>query len=110
MNSVDNKRLAIDHSALRQLVWERDGDRTQIVDSTRGDYSRWIDTSTMITDPSTKAMAGDRMMAALDTGVLDLQPTPESLAMKAGNREARLNAKKAEELFPLFRATDNCRF
>ena len=96
MNSVDNKRLAIDLSALRQLVWERDGERTQIVDSTRGDYPRWIDTSTMIADPLTKVMAGDRMMAALGTGVLDLQPTPESLAIQARNFESRQKAKKAE--------------
>ena len=98
MNSVDNKRLAIDLSALRQLVWERDGERTQIADSTRGDYPRWIDTSTMIADPLTKAMAGDRMMVALATGVLDLQPTPESLAIKARSREARQKAERAEQL------------
>ncbi len=107
MNSVVNMRLAIDLSALRQLVWERDGERTQIVDSRRADCPRWIDTSTMIAEPLTKAMAGDRMMVALDTGVLDLQRTPESPAIKARSREARQNAKKAEQRFPLFRFTDS---
>ena len=49
----------------------------------------------MIADPLTVATAGDRMMVALGTGVLDLQPTPESLAIKARNREARQNANEA---------------
>ena len=95
MNSVDNKGLAIDLSAPRQRVWERYGERTQTVDSARGAYARWIDTSAMIADPLTKAMFGDQMMAATGTGVLDLQPTPESLAMKARNSECRQKAKKA---------------
>ncbi len=101
MNSVDNKRLAIDINALRQLVWERDGERTHIVDSTSGDCPRWIDTSTMIADPLTKATACDRMMAVLGTGVLDLQPTPESLAMKARNRESRQKARTAGEVISI---------
>ena len=68
MNTIDNKRLAIDFMALRQLVLaidfmaqrqvvrERGGERQQFIDHSSGDYPRWIDTSTMLADPLTKAM------------------------------------------------------
>ena len=79
MNSVENKRLGIDLMALRQLVWERGGERTQYIEHDSGDYPRWIDTSTMVADPLTKAMGAERLERMLRTGVMDLRPTPESL-------------------------------
>ena len=82
-NSVDNKRLAIDLMALRQYVWERNGERSQYIEHSCGDYPRWIDTSTMIADPLTKSMDPTRLVDTLMTGKLDLRPTPESLAIKA---------------------------
>ena len=39
-NSVDNKRLAIDLMALRQYVWERNGERSQYIEHSSGDYPR----------------------------------------------------------------------
>ena len=93
MNSIDNKRLAIDLMALRQLVWERNGERTQYVDHDYGDYPRWIDTSTMIADPLTKVMNSDRLDTTLSTGLFDLQPTPESLMIKEKNRQLRKKTK-----------------
>ena len=39
-NSVDNKRLAIDLMAFRQLVWERGGERIQYIEHDTGDYPR----------------------------------------------------------------------
>ena len=77
-NHVDNKRLAIDLLAMRQLIWERGGERTEIVDSSCGDYPRWIDTSTMIADPLIKAMSCDRTVATFETGVFDMRPTEEA--------------------------------
>ena len=44
LNAIENKRLAIDLMALRQQIWERDGERTLVVDHSCGDYPRWIDT------------------------------------------------------------------
>ena len=64
-NSIDNKRLAIDLKALRQLVWERNGERTLEVDSSSGDYPRWIDTSVMLADPLTKTMDSERLDLSL---------------------------------------------
>ena len=90
---VANKRLAIDLKALRQSVWERAGERTDVVDSTSGDYPRWIDTSTMIADPLTKTMAATRLEDTLTTGLLDLRPTEESLLIKAKNRASRKKTK-----------------
>ena len=40
---VDNKRLAIDLSALKQLIWDNRDDCDEEVDGSKGDYLRWID-------------------------------------------------------------------
>ena len=37
---VDNKRLAIDLSALKQLIWENRDDCDEEVDGSKGDYPR----------------------------------------------------------------------
>ena len=50
----------------------------------------------MVSDPFTKAMKPDRLIATLETGVLDLRPTDESLAIKARNRELRKQARKTD--------------
>ena len=92
--SIQNKRLAIDLMALRQLVWERSGERKQYIDHSSGDYPRWIDTSTMIADPLTKAMNCERLEKTLSTGQLDLRPTAESLMVKEKNRKLRKEAKE----------------
>ena len=44
-----------------------------------------------------KAMIGDGGMVWLGRGVLDVQATKESLAIKARKREARQKSKKAEQ-------------
>ena len=78
LNAIANKRLAIDLMALRQQIWERDGERTFEVDHSSGDYPRWIDTSVMLADPLTKAMNSDAMGKVMMTGVFDMKPTEES--------------------------------
>jgi len=89
MNQIENKRLRIDMSALRQQIWERGGERTETIDFLTGDYPRWIDTSAMIADPLTKVMNADRMTKTFETGIFDMTPTEESLRIKARNRECR---------------------
>ena len=42
---VDNKRLEIDLSALKQLIWDNRDDCDEEVDGSKSDYPRWIDTS-----------------------------------------------------------------
>ena len=96
MSNIDNTRLAIDLMALRQDIWERNGEVTEEIDTTCGDYPRWIDTSTMIADPLTKNMKADRLVACMTSGIFDMVPTPASLAIKARNRELRRAKKEAE--------------
>ena len=79
--------------ALRQQIWERDGERTLEVDNSCGDYPRWIDTSVMLADPLTKAMKSDSMVQTFMTGKFDMRPTPESLMIKEKNRQSRKKAK-----------------
>ena len=97
LNSIDNKRLAIDLMALRQYVWERNGERLDLIDHSSGDYPRWIDTSVMLADPLTKVMNADRSINTMGTGRFDLQPTPESLAIKAKNRLLRSSSRATEQ-------------
>ena len=95
LNAIENKRLAIDLMALRQQIWERDGERTLEVDHSCGDYPRWIDTSVMLSDPLTKAMSSDTLVQTMMTGRFDMRPTEESLMIKEKNRASRKRNKKA---------------
>ena len=79
-------------------MWERSGERTDVVDSTSGDYPRWIDTSTMIADPLTKTMAATRLEDTRMRGLLDLRPTEESLLIKAKNRASRKKTKEEKQI------------
>ena len=71
--------------ALRQKVWERNGERTLEVDHSSGDYPGWMDTSVMLVDPLTKAMNTDRLVQTMMTGEFDMRATPESLMIKEKN-------------------------
>ena len=94
LNAIENKRLAIDLMALSQQIWERDDERTFEIDTSCGDYPRWIDTSVMLADPLTKAMNAESMVHTFMTGKYDLRPTAESLMIKEKNGMARKSAKK----------------
>ena len=94
LNTIENKRLAIDLMALRQQIWERDGERTLEIDHSCGDYPRWIDTSVMLADPLTKSMNADRMVETMMTGRFDMRPTAESLYIKEKNRALRKAGKE----------------
>ena len=87
LSKIDDKRLAIELSALRQLIWERDGVPMDHIDETSGDIVRWCDTSTMLADCLTKVMKADRLLDAMRSGVLDLTPTAESILRKERQRK-----------------------
>ena len=50
---VDNKRLAIDLSALTQLIRDNHGHCDGEVHGSKEDYPRWIDTSASLSDSLT---------------------------------------------------------
>ena len=58
---VDHKRLAIDVSVLKQLIWDNRDDCDEEFDGSKGDYLCWIDTSAMLSDCSTKTMTSGRL-------------------------------------------------
>lgn len=93
LNSIENKRLAIDLKALRQQIWERNGERTLTVDQSCGDYPIWIDTSAMIVDPMTKKMDSSRLINTMATGSFDMKPTEESIIIKKKSKELRKKKK-----------------
>ena len=83
--------------ALRQQIWERDGERTLEIDASCGDYPRWIDMSVMLAGPLTKAMSSERLTNTMMTGVFDMEPTAESLMIKEKNGACRKAVKQAAE-------------
>ena len=50
----------------------------------------------MLADPLTKAMAADRLVGTMETGLFDIRPTAESLMIKEKNRADR-KAGKAKD-------------
>lgn len=54
----------------------------------------------MIADPLTKVMGADRMMKTFETGIFDMTPTAESLAIKERNRQARKSQRNAKSEKP----------
>ncbi len=67
-NHVENHLLEIKIVALRKQVWERSGERIELVECSAGDYPPWIDTSTMLADPLTKAVHSARLVLTIGTG------------------------------------------
>ena len=95
---VDNKRLAIDVSALKQLILDNRDDCDEEVDGLKGGYPRWIDTSAMLSDCLTETMTSSRLNETLTSGIFDMRPTEEGLAIKAKNTKWRASKKERERL------------
>ena len=93
---LDNKRLAIDLSALKKLIWDNRDDCDEECDGSKCEYLRWIDTSAMLSDGLTKTLTSCRLIETLSTGNFDMRPTEESLAIKAKNRKWRASRKEQE--------------
>ena len=92
----EDKRLEIDLQDLRQSLWEdQKGDPIDFLKDNETHAIRWIDTSTMLADPLTKHMKADRMMNAIDAGVLDLNATLEAEMQKYMKKKQR--SKTGEE-------------
>ena len=91
---VEDKRLEIDLLDLRQLLWEdHHGKHKDSIDEDQTERVFWIDTSTMLADPLTKAMKSERLDTALQTCFLDLEPTAESQIAKMMKQKARREKK-----------------
>ena len=92
--SVADKRLSLDLAGLRQLLWEdQNGDLRDELSDDQPDNIIWIDTSAMPVDCMTKAMKPDTLHRLLETGVLDLEPTDESVLLKLRKAKLKREAK-----------------
>ena len=91
---TEDKRLEIDLEGLREYIWEYpDGSLKDYITEEQNDKIQWIDTSTMICDPLTKAgPAGfaNRLIGCMQSGFLDLEPTPESQLKKMKQQKMRM--------------------
>ena len=95
---VDNKRLVIDLSALKQLIWDNRDDCDEEVDGSKGDYFRCIDTSAMLSDYLTKTMTSCRL---IETGIFDMTSTEESLAIKSQEQDVERIEERARTVASL---------
>ncbi|CAE7702117.1 TY4B-J, partial [Symbiodinium sp. CCMP2456] len=88
LSTVADKRLAIDLSAMRQLIWRRKGELTGdplLTDEPPDDATtlvKWIDTATMLADGLTKKMRNLQIDKAM------LKGTVEVSYVKLGNSKA----------------------
>ena len=91
---MEDKRLEIDLLDLRQILWEDwlASPKDEIAED-QCDKCIWIDTSTMIADPLTKAMKSDRLDTAISSCWLDLEPTAESQMAKLMKQQSRAKSK-----------------
>ena len=86
------------HQARKQLIWDNRDDCDAEVDGPKGEYPRWIDTSAMLSDCLTKTMTSGRLNETLSTGIFDMRPTEESLAIRTKNRKCRASRNEQERL------------
>ena len=89
----EDKRLEIDLEGLREYLWEdENGNPKDDIAIDIHDKPRWIDTSTMICDPLTKAgndKFADRLAETMMTGRFTTEPSPESQLKKLNQQKAR---------------------
>ena len=111
---TEDKRLEIDLEGLREYVWENpDGSLKDYITEDQHDKIRWIDTSTMLCDPLTKAGSkgfADRLTDCMKTGEFSLEPTTESQMKKLRQqklRQDRALGKAAEKSTDLELATED---
>ena len=80
--------------SLREYLWEfPDGSLKDYIEEEQNDKIRWIDTSTMICDPLTKAGPqgfADRLLDVLQTSYLSLEPTVQSQLKKLRQQKLRM--------------------
>ena len=99
----EDKRLEIDLEGLRENLWEyADGSIKDSIEEQQYDKPRWIDTSVMICDCLTKfgnEQFARPLITTMETGVIDLTPTPGSQLKKMRAQKARLDKiMKADEV------------
>ena len=94
----EDKRQETDLEALRQFIWD-DDDKQPLdeLDPDHPDVIRWIDTSTMVADPLTKRMEATRLLECLDSNILDLEATKESIMCKMAKQAQRKKATDNED-------------
>ena len=96
--SVADKRLSIDLVGLRQLIWEnQDGSVKDELTKEQPDRVIWIDTSAMIVDCMTKRMKPDLLIKFLNSGILDIRATEESVLLKMKKQKLKVARKAASD-------------
>ena len=89
-----DRRLEIHLESLRESLWEHPSGRPKDeITEEQTDKPRWIDTSTMLCDPVTKAGPkgfANRLIDCMTTGHFLLEPTVESQIKKLKQQKARM--------------------
>ena len=97
LTKTSDKRLSIDLAALRQLIWEKDGEETEEITVEHPDQIQWIDTSIMLVDALTKDMNTNYLRSVMKEGKWSTKPTIESEITKMAKQKWRKMKREQKE-------------
>ena len=97
LTKTSDKRLSIDLAALRQLIWEKDGEETEEITVEHPDQIQWIDTSIMLVDALTKDMNANYLRSVMKEGKWSTKPTAESEITKMAKQKWRKLKREQKE-------------
>ena len=106
-NKIEDKRLSIEISALRQDLWRAQGFSSGDPDyqDDRPDFPtdviRWIDTAVMLSDCLTKAMDSSALRSAISSNHWDTSQPLESKEKKSLKAAGRVRSKLAKSKLKL---------
>ena len=96
IKQVDNKRSALDLSALKQLICDNRDDCDEKVDGSKGDYPCWTDTSATLADCLTKTKNSCRLNQTLGTGIFDMKTHSGKSCYQSPNQTVESIEERAE--------------
>ena len=105
MGKPTDKRLGITIASLRQAIWRRKGETigapmvtdTLPSSSDATDVCRWVDTDCMLADALTKQMSPEKLVAAINTNVWNLEQPIESIMRKRDKQRQRAAGRSQQK-------------
>ena len=97
LTKTSDKRLSVDLAALRQLIWEKDGEESEEITDEHPDQIQWIDTSIMLVDSLTKDMNTNYLRSVMKEGSWSTKATAESEVTKMAKQKWRKLKREQKE-------------
>ena len=105
MGKPTDKRLGITIASLRQAIWRRRGEAigapmvtdTLPSSSDATDICRWVDTECLLADALTKQVSPEKLVAAINTNVWNLEQPIESIVRKRDKQRQRAAGRNQQK-------------